>query len=79
MKNCPSDIIRTSSNDRTIIIWTEPTFTDNVGIRDVIKPHRKPGSIWENGESIRLQYIASDTSGNDVVCTFLVSYKSKFI
>lgn len=75
--NCPSDITKTSSNDREVIHWQEPTFSDNVGIREISRPYRTPGSIWVNGESARIQYIATDKAGNDQICSFTVSFKSR--
>jgi len=76
MINCPANISKTSSNDMDVIHWNEPTFTDNVGVHMVTKPLRKPGSTWYSGESIRLQYVASDLAGNDRICSFQVSFKS---
>lgn len=73
---CPSDIAKISNNDRTIISWSVPTFTDNVAIRDIITPNRNPGDIWHSGESMILMYLATDTSGNSQKCVFKVSYKS---
>ncbi|XP_047124114.1 uncharacterized protein LOC101237974 isoform X1 [Hydra vulgaris] len=74
--SCPSDIVIVSSSPRETISWTPPTFTDNVGVTDIILPRWKPGNVWESGEYRKLHYDAYDAAGNKQTCSFTVTFKS---
>ena len=51
--------------------WTEPTFTDNVGVVTVLSS-RQPGFTMDAYTSITVRYEALDAAGNVVYCTFNV-------
>ena len=62
---------------QAVIVWNEPTFTDNVKIDRVEYPIRQSGENWALGETSLLQYRAIDTSRNAVKCTFRVTIRSE--
>ncbi|XP_034935238.1 signal peptide, CUB and EGF-like domain-containing protein 2 isoform X2 [Chelonus insularis] len=65
--NCPEDIVK---NNRTLIIWIEPIFTDNVRVTRVTSNER-PGRFFNVGEW-KIIYEASDDAGWTSNCTFSV-------
>uniref|UniRef100_A0A7M5WWB1 Hemicentin-1 n=2 Tax=Clytia hemisphaerica TaxID=252671 RepID=A0A7M5WWB1_9CNID len=76
VSDCPKDIIQNTGRLSEIITWAEPKFSDNVGVRRVMGPVRKPGEIWYPGEEMIMQYVASDIAGNQKKCSFKVALKA---
>ena len=79
MSGCPTEDINMHVYETNVVVnWQEPTFNDNVGVTRVIKPDRKPGSVWTAGEARYIQYRALDAAGNAATCRFRVTIKSKY-
>ena len=81
--NFPGDI--TANNDPgqpyAVIVWAEPTATDNSGGMVSLTSNYHPGDTFSIGRT-NVTYIAIDTSGNKAVNSFTVtilgkSYKCK--
>ena len=67
---CPSTI---AAFEDEVIIWDEPTATDNVGIKDTTFISDYPNnSKFPEGQHF-LMYIAVDHEGNVGACKFLVA------
>ena len=55
-----------------LILWNEPTATDNSGmVPSRIQSHR-PGDIFLVGDT-PVTYIFSDQAGNDATCQFVIT------
>ncbi|XP_071945866.1 uncharacterized protein [Antedon mediterranea] len=72
-QNCPNDIEDTTDFDENTSeqSWTAPTPTDNNGVPDVSSSHTSP-FMFAIGVT-NVTYLATDSSGNTVVCYFLVN------
>ncbi|XP_048506859.1 uncharacterized protein LOC105685815 isoform X2 [Athalia rosae] len=73
IKNCPQNIV-TSAKNRTLVTWTEPIFTDNVKITNVIS-NKNSGHLFSIGDH-KIHYEASDEAGWTATCDFLITVKS---
>lgn len=78
VKNCPGDLWIITKNGSSIVAWTEPEFTDNVGITKI-----EENSGHRSGQTLswgiyQIAYIASDAAGNKATCTFKVSVLCKY-
>ncbi|EGI63669.1 Signal peptide, CUB and EGF-like domain-containing protein 2, partial [Acromyrmex echinatior] len=69
VNNCPRDIEVVGRNG-TAIMWTEPTFTDNVKVTR-ISNNESPGRRFDIGGH-RIEYEASDDAGWSSKCVFVV-------
>ncbi|XP_052070616.1 uncharacterized protein LOC127709241 isoform X4 [Mytilus californianus] len=67
---CPEHIQVVTANRLNIVNWTEPQFTDNVGIINIVQTHRS-GQVFAYGE-YDIMYIAYDTENNTAICSFTV-------
>ncbi|CAG2185791.1 Fibropellin-3,Sushi, von Willebrand factor type A, EGF and pentraxin domain-containing protein 1,Fibropellin-1 [Mytilus edulis] len=67
---CPEYVQVVTANRLNIVNWTEPQFTDNVGIINVVQTHRS-GQVFAYGE-YDVMYIAYDTENNTAICSFTV-------
>ena len=65
----------TGKNTATVT-WTEPTATDNDGVKAVTSDH-KPNEKFPIGETT-VTYTATDNSGNTASCSFKITVKGKF-
>ena len=74
MASCPVDITRKIDAIYEFVTWTEPTFTDNVGIANVLKT-KASGSKFTRGSTTHVHYTAYDAFGNSVECRFSVTIK----
>ncbi|KAK3699928.1 hypothetical protein QZH41_016595, partial [Actinostola sp. cb2023] len=72
--NSPVAVLTTLSNGARVT-WTEPTFTDNVGVNKVTSTH-KSGDFFDIATR-NVYYTASDAAGNRATCTFEVVVKRK--
>jgi len=72
---CPSNIYETADGNSKQVTWTEPKFSDNVGVTKVTST-KKPGDTFDIG-SLIIYYQASDAAGNRVSCSFEVVLKKK--
>ncbi|XP_046588122.1 uncharacterized protein LOC107227549 isoform X1 [Neodiprion lecontei] len=72
IKNCPENIVVHSRNS-TIVTWTEPVFTDNVNISNVVS-NENPGASFPVGDH-KIHYEASDEAGWTATCDFLVTIR----
>ncbi|EDO36310.1 predicted protein, partial [Nematostella vectensis] len=70
--NCPASFTHKTAVALATVTWTEPTFTDNVGVVSVMASKR-PGHQMYRDTSLKVQYIAADTSGNTETCTFTIT------
>ncbi|XP_058792179.1 sushi, von Willebrand factor type A, EGF and pentraxin domain-containing protein 1, partial [Phymastichus coffea] len=67
--DCPSDVQVTGRNG-SAIFWTEPIFTDNVGVSRVTST-RRPGQTFSLGGH-KVEYEAADEAGWTTKCIFTV-------
>ncbi|KAK3707600.1 hypothetical protein QZH41_017862 [Actinostola sp. cb2023] len=71
--NCPQQpIVIKSDNALVTVSWTEPTFTDNVGVV-MTMASKRPGHQMERDTSLNVRYTAVDAAGNTAHCNFQVS------
>jgi hypothetical protein len=71
VKNCPGDVVVTTSTSSAPASWTPPTFTDNCGPITVTNTHN-PGATFPPGIT-PVTYSAKDGAGNQSTpCTFNV-------
>ncbi|XP_022316517.2 uncharacterized protein LOC111120118 isoform X1 [Crassostrea virginica] len=68
---CPSDFRVVSSNRLNLVNWTEPIFSDDVGVVSVNQTHRS-GEVLTYGE-YAIQYWAFDAANNTAHCSFRVA------
>ncbi|XP_070536967.1 hyalin-like [Ptychodera flava] len=72
--NCPNDtIVNVAPGQSTAsVTWAEPTATDNSGISPNLTSTYLPGFEFPAGET-RVSYVATDNSGNQGTCAFVVT------
>ena len=72
ISNCPSNIVMTNDpgNCSAVVSWTPPSQTDNCGAT-LVGSH-VPGDTFAVGSTM-VTYVATDTSGNQAVCSFTVT------
>lgn len=70
-------VYETTTDTHKAVSWTVPTFTDNVGVKEVTST-KKPGDTFEIG-STNVQYTAKDDENNRGSCSFTVHLKSKCV
>ena len=58
------------------ITWDEPTFTDNVGVANVVASV-KSGAELRSPSTTKVHYTAFDAQGNSAVCDFTITLTSK--
>lgn len=71
---CPSNIYSLIPNKEasTVVDWTAPTFTDNVGVVHVeVFPPYSPGDTFQPG-SVSMTYTAKDAENNKKECKFSI-------
>ncbi|KAL5018925.1 hypothetical protein ScPMuIL_004647 [Solemya velum] len=69
VENCPSDLrIINADNRLSIVNWTEPEFSDDIGIANIVQTHR-PGQAFAYGEYF-ISYTAYDAENNSASCVF---------
>ncbi|XP_068703313.1 signal peptide, CUB and EGF-like domain-containing protein 1 isoform X2 [Montipora foliosa] len=77
VSDCPTNIYKLapSTSNSVVVSWTEPTFTDNVGVVNVSQSH-VPGDTFGIGQST-VHYTARDASvsSGTTVCEFNVIVK----
>ncbi|XP_038058130.1 atrial natriuretic peptide-converting enzyme-like [Patiria miniata] len=75
-RNCPRQATATvhyeSEAENISASWETPTATDNSERVNLTSSHR-PGDMFARGTTTNVTYRAVDPSGNEAVCTFLVS------
>ncbi|XP_069124135.1 uncharacterized protein [Argopecten irradians] len=71
--NCTDDILIVSNQRLHRVDWQEPGFSDDVGVKNIIKTHR-PGITLSYGQ-YRVHYTAFDDEGNFAICTFDIFIK----
>ncbi|CAH1282118.1 unnamed protein product [Diabrotica balteata] len=75
---CPGDLWIITKNGSALVVWDEPSFSDNVGVAQVQeKSGHRPGQTLLWG-IYQIAYVASDAAGNTATCTFKVSVLSEF-
>ncbi|XP_028131495.1 sushi, von Willebrand factor type A, EGF and pentraxin domain-containing protein 1 isoform X2 [Diabrotica virgifera virgifera] len=75
---CPGDLWIITKNGSALVVWDEPSFSDNVGVAKVQeKSGHRPGQTLLWG-IYQIAYVASDAAGNTATCTFKVSVLSEF-
>ncbi|XP_033099724.1 uncharacterized protein LOC117103264 [Anneissia japonica] len=74
IEDCPSNINEFVSVGTTTypVGWDPPTATDDSGSLD-FETDYEPGSSFNAGETTLVTYTATDTSNNEVLCTFTVT------
>ena len=72
VQGCPASFSDKTNSLQKQVTWTEPTFTDNVGVASVLS-NRKPGFEMATYTSITIQYTATDAAGNIAYCTFNIT------
>ena len=72
---CPSKVFATSTESSGPITWSEPRFSDNVGITKVMKSHTS-GQTFLLG-TYNVYYTAEDAAGNRAQCRFEVQLTRK--
>ena len=58
------------------ITWDEPTFTDNVGVSNVVASV-KSGAELSSPSTTKVHYTAFDAQGNSATCHFSITLTSK--
>ncbi|CAB3978528.1 sushi, von Willebrand factor type A, EGF and pentraxin domain-containing 1-like [Paramuricea clavata] len=76
ISNCPADITQTTDFGLLPITWTEPTFSDNVGITNKLQT-KTSGSQFKRGTTTKVHYFVFDAAGNSANCSFTVTIKSR--
>ncbi len=74
ISNCPADQTEITDYGFVPISWTEPTFSDNVGITNKLQT-KTSGSQFKRGTTTTVYYIIFDAAGNSVNCSFTVTIK----
>uniref|UniRef100_A0A8W8MLW5 Uncharacterized protein n=1 Tax=Magallana gigas TaxID=29159 RepID=A0A8W8MLW5_MAGGI len=69
--SCPGDFRVVSQSRLSQVNWTEPIFSDDVGVINVFQSHR-PGEVLAYGE-YAITYIAFDAANNTANCSFHVA------
>ena len=75
---CPANVVEQFEVDSTstgaIITWQQPTAIDNSGGTVQIDQISGPqsGSLFPSGQTITVEYRATDPSGNSATCSFTV-------
>lgn len=54
------------------MVWVEPTATDLSGSVTVTS-NRSPGSFFLGGTTTNVEYVFTDPSGNEAICSFSVT------
>ncbi|XP_071785173.1 uncharacterized protein [Asterias amurensis] len=77
ISNCPNNILQTAAPGATsaTVSWTVPSATDNSGNTVNRVSTVNPGASFNIG-STTVTYTFSDNSGNDAVCSFIVTVNS---
>ncbi|XP_038068270.1 uncharacterized protein LOC119737763 isoform X5 [Patiria miniata] len=71
ISGCPNGVVAQGPNN-AVVSWVEPTATDNDGQPvNVVRSHT-PNTVFNAG-STTVTYTFTDTSGNDAMCSFLVT------
>ncbi|CAH1795056.1 unnamed protein product [Owenia fusiformis] len=66
---CPNNTkVVNPENRLSVVNWTEPVFTDNVGVVNITQNFR-PGQVLAYGEYY-VEYVAVDAEGNSATCSF---------
>ncbi|XP_022087623.1 hyalin-like, partial [Acanthaster planci] len=75
VSNCPADLVNGTdpSLPSSVVYWQEPTFSDNVAIA-INESNLNPGDVFPVGNTTVI-YSVSDSSGNTVNCSFIVTVK----
>ncbi|XP_034311593.2 uncharacterized protein [Magallana gigas] len=69
--SCPGDFRVVSQSRLSQVNWTEPIFSDDVGVINVFQTHR-PGEVLAYGE-YAITYVAFDAANNTANCSFHVA------
>ena len=72
LKNCPQNIVLTTTGTNAIATWTPPTATDNCTTNPTISSNYPSGSSFPIG-STTVTYAATDARNNRSTCSFTVS------
>lgn len=74
IEDCPSLIERVVELgvQGLIVMWTEPSATDVSGMTMLVDRSHAPGTFFNVGMT-QVIYTFTDSSGNEAVCSFLVS------
>ena len=67
---CTENIYQAISGSEASVIWTEPSFIDNVEVVRVTST-KKPGDTFQIG-SLTVLYVAFNAAGNKEGCSFVV-------
>lgn len=79
VEHCPGDLWIITKNGSAIVAWTEPEFTDNVGITKIQENSGHRSGQMLSWGIYQIAYIASDAAGNKATCTFKVSVLCKYL
>ncbi|XP_022082334.1 uncharacterized protein LOC110974776 isoform X2 [Acanthaster planci] len=71
ISNCPNGVTATGTNN-AVVSWVEPTATDDDGQPVSVTRSHVPNSVFNAG-STTITYRFTDTSGNEAVCSFVVT------
>nr|XP_006816608.1 PREDICTED: sushi, von Willebrand factor type A, EGF and pentraxin domain-containing protein 1-like [Saccoglossus kowalevskii] len=75
--HCPESMfVETAEQYPTDIQWEDATFTDNVGIKDILPFFRNPGGTLTWGIH-HIKYIAKDAANNAAECSFNIVIEPK--
>ena len=76
INGCPQSAIYTIPHRTTarIITWTEPTATDNSNTEPAVTQTHQSGNSFPVGTT-RVTYTFTDQSGNDALCSFVLTGK----
>ena len=73
INGCPQSSTYTVSigTPSRIVIWTEPTATDDSGVAPTVVSTHRPGESFPVGTTV-VTYIFADQEGNDATCSFTI-------
>ncbi|XP_071819452.1 uncharacterized protein [Apostichopus japonicus] len=74
ISNCPSSTFQNIDigTGGASVVWVEPTATDLSGSVTVTS-NRSPGSFFLGGTTTNVEYVFTDPSGNEAICSFSVT------
>ena len=76
VQGCPASFTEQTDSSSKQVTWTEPTFTDNVGVVSVLS-NRQPNFEMDTYSSMTIKYVATDAAGNEAYCTFEITLEGR--
>ncbi len=77
--NCPSNITVAADADLcgATVTWLKPTITDVCDMMPTVSESNQPGTFFNVGIPVVVNYTATDASGNFSTCTFSITVKDQ--